>query len=102
MKNLQQVEVFHIETTDEGMFAHISYRDTTVDFNTDLNLGQRSIRVPIKPRAIQFGVNGGQLVDQSEKNYQDSVPQSNSPAGEALEEKGIDNAIGGWPEIGEE
>ncbi|WP_155641035.1 hypothetical protein [Flavobacterium psychrophilum] len=27
MKNLLNIEVFHIETTDEGTFAYISYQD---------------------------------------------------------------------------
>jgi hypothetical protein len=27
MKNLANIEVFHIETTEEGTFAHISFQD---------------------------------------------------------------------------
>lgn len=71
MKNLTEIEVFHIETTEKGTFAHISFRDLN---NTDnVNNGYDHIRVPMNLRPIQLSVRDNILVDQSVKNYEDAV-----------------------------
>jgi len=70
MKNLTEIEVFHIETTKKGTFAHISFRDLS---NTDnINNGYDSIRVPMNLRPIQLSVRDNVLADQSVKNYEDA------------------------------
>lgn len=65
MKNLTNIEVFHIETTSEGTFAHISYQD--LDDRDNLNNGYNHIRVPMNLRPIQLSVRDNVLVDQSLK-----------------------------------
>jgi hypothetical protein len=71
MKNVSNIEVFHIEITGEGTFAHISFQDLG---NTDnLNNGYDNIRVPMNLRPIQLSVRDNVLVDQSVKNYEDAV-----------------------------
>lgn len=67
MKNLLNIEVYHIETTDEGTFAHISYQDPNWKGDDPTN-GFDHIRVPLKLRPIQLSIRGNTLVDQSEKN----------------------------------
>jgi len=69
MKNLVNVEVYHIETTEEGSFAHISYQDPNWKGNDPTN-GYDHIRVPLKLRPIQKSIKENTLVDQSEKNYE--------------------------------
>jgi len=65
MKNLTNIEVFHIEITEEGTFAHISFQDLN---NTDnVNNGYDNIRVPMNLRPIQLSVRDNILVDQSVK-----------------------------------
>lgn len=71
MKNLVNIEVFHIEITEEGTFAHISFQD--LDNTDNLNNGYDNIRVPINLRPIQKSVRDNVLVDQSVKDYQDAV-----------------------------
>lgn len=61
MKNLENIEVFNIEITEEGTFAHISYN---ID---NLNNGYDNIRVPMNLRPIQLSVRDNVLVDQSVK-----------------------------------
>jgi len=71
MKNLTNIEVFNIEITEEGTFAHISFQDLN---NTDnINNGYDNIRVPINLRKIQLSVRDNMLVDQSVKEYADSI-----------------------------
>jgi hypothetical protein len=71
MKNLTNIEVFNIEITEEGTFAYISFQDLN---NTDnINNGYDNIRVPINLRKIQLSVRGNMLVDQSVKEYADSI-----------------------------
>lgn len=71
MENLTQIEVFHIETTEKGTFAHISFRDLN---NTDnVNNGYDNIRVPMNLRPIQLSVRDNVLVDQSIKKEEFSV-----------------------------
>mgnify|MGYP000960405268 FL=1 len=71
MKNLANIEVFHIEITEEGTFAHISFQNLE---NTDnLNNGYDNIRVPMNLRPIQKSVRDNVLVDQSVKMCQDAV-----------------------------
>jgi hypothetical protein len=75
MKNLTEIEVFHIETTEKGTFAHISFRDLN---NTDsVTNGYEHIRVPMNLRPIQLSVRDNVLVDQSVKNDQDAEYSSN-------------------------
>jgi hypothetical protein len=74
MKNLLNIEVFHIETTDEGTFAYISYQDPNWKGDDPTN-GFNHIKVPLKLRPIQLSIRGNTLVDQSEKDY-DSVSAS--------------------------
>ena len=71
MRNLTNIEVFNIEITEEGTFAHISFQDLN---NTDnINNGYDNIRVPINLRKIQLSVRDNMLVDQSVKEYADSI-----------------------------
>lgn len=67
MKNLLNIEVYHIETTEEGTFAHISYQDPNWKGDDPTN-GFDYIKVPIKLRPVQLSIRGNTLVDQSEKN----------------------------------
>lgn len=71
MKNLSNIEVFNIEITDEGIFAHISFQD--LDNTDNVNNGYDHIRVPMNLRPIQLSVRDNVLVDQSVKNYEDAV-----------------------------
>jgi len=71
MENLENIEVFNIQTTEEGSFAWISYRDLN---NTDnLNNGYSCKRVALNLRAIQLSSRDNVLTDQSVKNYSDAV-----------------------------
>jgi len=75
MHTLRDVEVFHIETKDSGMHAHISYQDpASVD---DINNGYNHIIVPIKPRAVQMSAHDNVLVNQSEQTDRcvDAAPE---------------------------
>lgn len=65
MKNLANIEVFNIEITEEGTFAHISFQD--LDNIDNVNNGYDNIRVPMNLRPIQLSVRGNVLVDQSVK-----------------------------------
>lgn len=71
MKNLANIEVFHIEITEEGTFAHISFQD--LENKDNINNGYDNIRVPMNLRPIQKSVRDNVLVDQSVKNYDVSV-----------------------------
>jgi hypothetical protein len=71
MKNLENVEVFNIQTTKEGSFAWISYRD--LDDTDNLNNGYFCKRVPLNLRPIQLSSRDNVLTDQSVKNYVDVV-----------------------------
>lgn len=71
MKNLANIEVFHIEITEEGTFARISFQD--LDNTDNLNNGYDNIRVPMNLRPIQKSVRDNVLVDQSVKDYKDAV-----------------------------
>jgi hypothetical protein len=69
MRDLTNIEVFHIETTDEGTFAYISFQDMG---NGDLvNNFYDHTRVPMNLRPIQFSSRDNILVDQSAKNFID-------------------------------
>lgn len=63
-----EVEVYHIETTNEGSFAYISYKDLEWHGDDPTN-GYNHIKVPLKLRPIQKSIRGNTLTDQSEKNY---------------------------------
>lgn len=65
MKNLQNIEVFNIEITEEGTFAYISFQD--LDNTDNLDNGYDNIRVPMNLRPIQLSVRDNMLVDQSVK-----------------------------------
>jgi hypothetical protein len=68
MKNLKNIEVFHIETATEGTFAHISFQDESyLDSITD---GYDTIKVPLNLRPIQVSSRGNTLVNQSVKNQE--------------------------------
>lgn len=71
MENLKNIEVFHIETTEEGTFAHISFQD--IKNESDINNGYNNIRVPMNLRPIQLSVRENMLVDQSVKNHEVSA-----------------------------
>jgi hypothetical protein len=71
MKNLENIEVFHIEITEEETFAHISFQD--LDNIDNLNNGYGHIRVPMNLRPIQLSVRDNVLVDQSVKEYSDGI-----------------------------
>lgn len=63
-----EIEVYHIETTDEGSFAHISYNDPDWKGDDPTN-GYTHIKVPLNLRPIQLSIRGNTLVDQSVKDY---------------------------------
>lgn len=65
MKNLTNIEVFNIEITEEGTFAHISFQD--LDNTNNINNGYDNIRVPMNLRPIQKSVRDNVLVDQSNR-----------------------------------
>jgi len=69
MKNLNDIEVYHIETTEEGTFALISYQDQNYKGDDPTN-GYDTIKVPLNLRPIQVSVRGNTLVDQSVKNHE--------------------------------
>lgn len=68
MKKLANIEVFNIEITENGVFAHISFQDTENMDNP--NNGYDNIRVPMNLRPIQLSVRDNVLTDQSVKNYE--------------------------------
>jgi hypothetical protein len=63
MRNLKNIEVFHIETTEQGTFAHISFQDPHEMW--DVNNGYNHIRVPLNLRPIQRSSRDNVLVNQS-------------------------------------
>lgn len=65
MRELTNIEVYHIEITEEGSFAYISFQ--TPNDKADPTNGFQHIRVPLKLRPIQLSVRGNTLIDQSEK-----------------------------------
>jgi hypothetical protein len=69
MKNLNNIEVFHIETTEQGTFAHISFQD--MENGDSINNYYNNIRVPMNLRPIQLSSRDNVLVDQSVQNYVD-------------------------------
>jgi len=71
MNNLKNIEVFNIETREDGLYAHISFQN--LDNIADLNNGYDNICVPIKPRLIQQSSRDNMLCDQSVKNDVDVV-----------------------------
>jgi hypothetical protein len=71
MKNLTNIEVFHIEITENGTFAYISFKN--LDDMDNLNNGYNYLRVPMNLRPIQLSIRDNILVDQSIKNYTDVV-----------------------------
>lgn len=71
MKNLTNIEVFNIEITEKGTFAHISFQD--LDNIESTTNGYDNIRVPMNLRPIQKSSRDNVLVDQSVKNYVDVV-----------------------------
>jgi len=71
MKNLANIEVFNIEITEKGTFAHISFQD--LNNTNNVNNGYDNIRVPMNLRPIQLSVRDNMLVDQSVKEYADSI-----------------------------
>jgi hypothetical protein len=70
MKNLNNIEVFHIETTEQGTFAHISFQD--LENGDSINNYYDHIRVPMNLRPIQLSSRDNVLVDQSVQNYMDA------------------------------
>jgi hypothetical protein len=71
MENLQNLEIFHIETRTDGLWAYLSYQDKTKIGN--INNGYEYIEIKINPRDFQKSIRGNALVDQSVKNYRDVV-----------------------------
>jgi hypothetical protein len=71
MENLTNIEVFNIEITENGTFAHISFQDLKKIDNT--NKGYDNIRVPMNLRPIQLSIRDNALVDQSVKEYAEGV-----------------------------
>ncbi len=65
MDNLINFEVFHIETKDGKLFAHISFQN--IDNIGDLNNGYESKIIPVNLREIQFSSFENYLVNQSVK-----------------------------------
>jgi hypothetical protein len=69
MKNLNNIDVFHIETTDKGTFAYISFQD--MENGDPVNSFYNHIRVPMNLRPIQLSVRDNILVNQSAENCVD-------------------------------
>jgi hypothetical protein len=67
MENLTNIEVFHIETTEQETFAYISFQDQ--DKLHNINNGYDHIRVPMDLRPIQLSPRDNILVNQSTHNY---------------------------------
>jgi hypothetical protein len=65
MKNLANIEVFNIEITEKGIFAHISFQD--LDNTENINNGYDNIRVPMNLRPIQLSLRDNTLINQSIK-----------------------------------
>jgi hypothetical protein len=65
MKNLANIEVFNIEITKKGIFAHISFQD--LDNTENINNGYDNIRVPMNLRPIQLSLRDNTLINQSIK-----------------------------------
>jgi hypothetical protein len=65
MKNLENIEVFHIKITEEGTFAYISFQDLNNIDNP--NNGYAHIKVPMNFRPIQKSAWHNIFVDQSFK-----------------------------------
>lgn len=76
MENLIEIEVINIESTHEGNFAYISYRDER--FSDGANDGYNCIRVPLNLRPIQRSSRDNILCDQSIKDYTVAESSSNS------------------------
>ena len=70
MRDLTNIDVFHIETTDEGTFAYISFQD--MENGDPVNNFYNHIRVPMNLRPIQLSVRDNILVNQSAENLYDS------------------------------
>lgn len=73
MRNLNNIEVFHIETTEQGTFAHISFQD--LENGDSINNYYDHIRVPMNLRPIQLSSRDNVLVDQSVQNCMDAKPK---------------------------
>ena len=71
MENLTNIEVFNIEITENGTFAHISFRN--IEKIDNINNGYDNIRVPMNLRPIQLSIRNNALVDQSVKEYSEGV-----------------------------
>lgn len=71
MENLANIEVFNIEITEEGTFAHISFQNLNNTYN--VNNGYDNIRVPMILRPIQKSIRDNILIDQSDKKHGDDV-----------------------------
>ena len=78
MEKFKNIEVFHIETTDDGMFAYISFQDTEKE-NEFPNHGYDWMKIPINPRSFQFSAYGNLLVDQSKKECLNIVNTTHLP-----------------------
>ena len=61
MKNLLNIEVYQIETTEEGSFAHISYQDPNWKGDDPTN-GFDHVKVPLKLRMLIFQKNKFKLI----------------------------------------
>jgi len=62
MTNIDNIEVINIETTNEGSFAYISFRD--LDNMDSITEGYASVRVPFNLRPLQLSSRGNILVSQ--------------------------------------
>lgn len=74
MKNLTNIEVFHIEITEEGTFAYISFQD--IEGGDSINNFYNHIRVPMNLRPIQLSPRDNVLVNQSvQEDYNETFKQ---------------------------
>lgn len=71
MRDLTNIDVFHIETTDKGTFAYISFQD--MENGDPVNNFYNHIRVPMNLRPIQLSVRDNILINQSAENLGDLV-----------------------------
>jgi len=71
-ETLKNIEIINIYTKGEGLTALVSFQDTS-KVGEDLNNGYDTLEIPINLRDIQKSIRGNMLVEQSVKNYANSV-----------------------------
>ncbi len=66
MKNIENLEIIQINTTDGKLYATLSYQN--LDNIDNINNGYSILAIPINIRELQLSASGNVLVDQSVKS----------------------------------